>query len=193
MLKKVASKAHNALQVTDQLATVRPLKLLNYISSMVGNKNAKLDATAVADPDAGYQNGYTLLFPDMDKYIISKTLFDYYRDEIIRVNLELLLCNNTVTVSRQMPIINNQGGVNGSVNTVIYDNLACKILPLTSDKDKVDDVFLNNYAIYIPILNPVEINDKLQFEHTYNVAKANGVRQVTEGIIEVVFNRDTRW
>lgn len=193
MLKKVASKAHNSLQVTDQLATVRPLKLLNYISSMVGNKNAKLDATAVADAEAGYQEGYTLTFPDNSKYIISKILYDYYNTEIIRANIEMLLCNNTVTISRQMPIINNQGGVNGHVDTIIYADLPCKIIPLSSDKDKLDDVLLNNYVIYLPILNPVEINDKLQFEHSYNIAKANGVRPVTEGIIEATFNRDTRW
>ena len=193
MLKRVASKAHNTLKVTDQTLTDRPLKLLNHISSMVSNKNAKLDATAVADSDAGYQVGYTLTFPDNDKYIISKILHDYYGTEVIRANLEMLLCNNLVTISRQMPVLNNQGGVKGHVDTILYDRLPCKILPLSEDKDKTDDIFLNNYVIFMSILNPIEIDDRLQFAHTYNIAKANGVKTVSEGIIEVLFNRDTRW
>lgn len=193
LLDKVASKAHNSINVVDQLGTTRPLKLLNHISSSVSNRHAKLDGTAVADMQAGYQNGYSLTFPDSDVYIISRIIHDYYKGIVIRANLELILCNNIVTITRQTPQLNNQGGVIGHVDTILYDSLPCKIIPVSEDKDKQFDVLLNNYAIFIPTLNPVEVNDKLQFLHTYNVAKANGVKTVTEGLIEILFNRDERW
>jgi hypothetical protein len=190
---RVAAKAHNALKVTDQTGTIRPLKLLNHVSSSVANKHAKLDGTAVADPDAGYQNGYTLAFPDLNHYIISRIVHEYYKEAIIRASLELILCNNTVTILRQVPVLNNQGGVKGHVDAPIYTDLPCKIIPMSEDKDKQDDVFLNNYILFLPITNPIEVNDKLQFGHSFLIAKANGVKDVSEGLIEVLFNRDTRW
>jgi hypothetical protein len=188
LLKKVAAKAHNSIQVTDNNNVTRPLKLLsNFV------RQAKLDALAVSDPEAGYQYGYTLTFPNNEKYIVSRIIEDYYRNEQIRVNIELLICNNTVTISRQVVQSNNQGGVLGHIETILYTGLACKVVPQAQLQDKLDDVFLGRYVVMIPILNPVEVGDKLQFLHTYNVAKVEGIRNTTEGLLELSFDRDLRW
>lgn len=189
MLTAVAARAHNAIQVTDSLGVVRPLKKLNYVFA----GGTKQDAVAVADPQAGYQNGDTLTFPDLHIYIISKITHDYYQDTLIRANLEMVLCNNTVTISRQVVQSNNQGGVSGHVDTVLYADLPCKIIPAELEEDKAGDVYLNNYVIFLPNTKPIEVGDKLQFAHSYSVGKAEGIKLSTLGLQEISFDRDFRW
>lgn len=189
MLKKVAARAHNAIQVTDSLGNIKPLKKLNYVFAG-GTKQA---AIAVVDPDAGYENGDTLTFPDNTIYIVAKITHDYYKAEILRHTLELVLCNNAITVTRQVVMPNNQGGVAGHVDTVLYTSLPCKIFPAELSEDKTDDVYLNKYIVFIPSTKPIEINDKLQFAHTYSVGKAEAIKLSTLGLQEVYFDRDFRW
>jgi hypothetical protein len=189
MLTKVAAKAHNSLTVTDELGNIKTLKKLNYVFA----GGSKQDAVAVADKLAAYKNGDTLLFPDNNYYIVGKITEDFYKAEIIRNNLELILCNNRVTVSRQVVVSNNQGGVSGHADTVLYDSLPCKIIPAALEDDKTSDVYLNNYVIYLPSSKPIEIGDKLQFAHTYNIGKAEGIKLPTLGLQEISFDRDFRW
>jgi hypothetical protein len=189
MLLRVAAKAHNTIQVTDSLGNTKPLKKLNYLFS----GGVKQDVVAVADNIAGYQVGDTLTFPDLTICIVSKIVKDYYKDTIIRVNLELILCNNSVTISRQTVQLNNQGGVSGHVDTILYTDMPCKIVPISLVEDKVNDVYLNKYTIYIPSTKPIEIGDKLQFAHSYNLGKAESVKLPTLGLQEISFDRDFRW
>lgn len=189
LLKKVAAKAHNSTVVTDDLGALKPLKKLNYVFA----GGTKQDAVAVADPEAGYVNGNTITFPDNKKYIVSKITEDYYLDIKIRAVLELVLCNNTVTVVRQIVQSNNQGGVLGHVDSIIYSDLPCKIIPLELKEDKTDDVFLNSYVIYLPSYKPVEVGDKLLFGHTYIPSKVEAIKHTTLGIQEISFDRDFRW
>ena len=189
MLHKVAAKAHNSIQVTDSLGNIKPLKKLNYLFA----SSVRQDAIGVADPLAGYQNGDTLTFPDLDIYIVAKIINDYYKETLIRSNLELIRCNNSVTVSRQTVQLNNQGGVSGHVDTALYIDMPCKIVPVSLVEDKVNDVYLNKYAIYIPSTKPIEIGDKLQFAHSYNLGKAESIKLITIGLQEIHFDRDFRW
>lgn len=189
MLNNVAAKAHNAIQVTDALGVIRPLKKLNYVFA----GGVKQDAVAVADPTAGFQNGDILTFPDLHIFIVAKITHDYYKESLIRAVIEMILCNNFVTISRQVIQLNNQGGVSGHVDTILYDNLPCKIVPTSLVEDKVDDVYINKYTIFLPNTKPIEIGDKLQFAHSYNVGKAEGIRLTALGLQEVSFDRDFRW
>lgn len=189
LLKKVAAKAHNSTIVTDDFAVQKPLKKLNYVFA----GGTKQDAVAVADPEAGFVNGNTLTFPDNAKFIISKITEDYYLDVKIRAVLEMVLCNNSVTILRQTVQSNNQGGVLGHIDTPIYTDLPCKIIPLELKEDKVDDVYLNSYVIYLPSYKPIEVGDKLLFAHTYVPSKAEAIKHTTLGIQEISFDRDFRW
>jgi hypothetical protein len=191
MIERVAAKAHNAIQVTDELGVTRPLKLLNFLSS--GTRLARLDGQAVADPIAGYLPGMILIFPNNDTYIISRVTEDYYQDSLIRVVLELVLCNNNVTITRQVAQLNSQGGVIGHVDTAIYTTVPCKVIPLSQATDKLDDVLLQTYTVIFPSSKPVEINDKLQFATNYKPAKIEGIKSTTEGVNELTFDRDLRW
>lgn len=189
LLSKVAAKAHNAIQVTDSLGNVKSLKKLNYVFA----GGSKQDAVAVADPAANFQPGDVLTFPDNLIYIIARSTADYYKKEILRHELELVLCNNSITITRQVVQSNNQGGVAGHVDTPIYADMPCKIIPAELSEDKIDDVFLNKYIVYIPSVKPIEINDKLQFAHTYSVGKAEGIKRSLLGLQEVYFDKDFRW
>ena len=191
LIRKVAAKAHNSTKVVDSTGVTRPLKLLNFLSS--GTRLNRLDAVAVSDYAAGFLEGTTILFPDNDEYIISRITQDYYKNEFIRVNMELILCNNKVTITRQVVQSNNQGGVLGHVDTIIYADVPCKVIPATAVADKVDDVLLSSYVVIIPSLAVIDINDQLQFAHTYKVGKIEGIKIVTEGAQELVFDRDLRW
>lgn len=191
MLLKVAARAHNAIVVTDSLGTTRPLKVLNYLSG--GLRQTRLDAGAVADPQAGYTEGMQLTFPDNSIYLVSRTTDDYYKNDIIRTNIELVKSNNKVTVLRQVALTNSQGGVKGHVDTAVYSDLPCKIIPFSQTQDKTDDVLLSTYVVMIPSVCPVQINDRLQFLHTYNVAKVEGIKSVVGGLLELTFDRDLRW
>ena len=189
LLNRVAAKAHNAIQVVDDTNTTRPLKKLNFV--WAGGKLQ--DAVAVTDPQAGFLVGQILTFPDNLIYIVAKITDDFYHTVQIRANLELVLCNNTVTISRQMPQSNNQGGISGHVDTIVYQDLPCKVINLDSSVDKLNDVNLNKYAVYIPITKPVEVGDKLQFAHSYGVSKVEGIKEPTLGLFELAFDRDLRW
>lgn len=191
LIKRVAAKAHNATLVTDELGTVRPLKLLNYLGG--GTRTARLDAVAVADIEALYQNGMILTMPSNQHYIISRITEDYFKTVLIRANLELVLCNNHVTISRQIVQSNNQGGVSGHIDTILHSGIPCKVIPTSQVADKVDDVLLQTYTVMISSMKPVEIGDRLQFDTTYNVAKIEGIKMVTEGLAELIFDRDLRW
>lgn len=191
LIKRVAAKAHNALQVTDEAAYVRPLKLLNFLGG--GTRTNNLDAVAVTDVDAGYLPGMVLTFPSNEKYIVSRKIDDFFKAQLIRSNLELILANNTVTISRQVTQSNNQGGVIGHIDTIIHDSIACKVIPTTQSADKHGDVLLQSYMVLISSARPVEINDKLQFAFSYNVAKIEGIKQITEGLLQLMFDRDLRW
>ena len=189
LLKKVAAKAHNSIIVTDDLGVTRPLKKLNFVWA----GGTKQDTVAVADPASGFIVGRYITFPDNLLYLIAKITDDYYKEEKIRSNLELVICDNAVTISRQAVQSNNQGGISGHIDTIVYDTLPCKVINISQTTDKQDDVQLLTYAMYISSLKPLDINDKLQFAHSYNVAKAEGIRLVTPGLLEVTFDRDLRW
>ena len=189
MIARVAAKAHNAIDVTDWLGSIKPLKKLNYVFA----GGSKQDAIAVADPTAGYVESNILTFPDNKIYIVAKVTHDFFKAEVIRHTLELVLCNNTVTITRQIVQSNNQGGVLGHVDTELYANIPCKIIPAELSEDKIDDVFLNKYIVYFPSNMPIEINDKLQFAHTYSVGKAEGIKLSTLGLQEIYFDKDFRW
>lgn len=189
LLKKIASKAHNAIIVIDDLGASKVLKKLNFVWA----GGVKQDTVAVADPEAGFSTGRYLTFPDNVVYLVSKITTDYYKEEPIRDNLELVICDNNVTVFRQTVQSNNQGGVIGRVDTVVYDLLPCKVINVNRTQDKIDDVQLLSFAVFISSLKPVSVGDKLQFAHSYNVAKVESSRLVTPGIFEVTFDREPRW
>lgn len=189
LLKKIASKAHNAIIVIDDLGASKVLKKLNFVWA----GGVKQDTVAVCDPEANFSIGRYLTFPDNDIYLVAKITRDYYKKISIRDNLELILCNNNVTVSRQTVQSNNQGGVIGRIDTVIYDLLPCKIINVARTQDKADDVQLLSYAVLISSLKPVSVGDRLQFAHSYNVAKVESSRLITPGVLEVTFDREPRW
>jgi hypothetical protein len=191
MIKRIADKAGVEMTAKDQNKITRKFKLLN--TAYLGIRKLHTDQQGVARPDSGIESGTILTLANAESLIVSTSTNDYHRGEIIRFALDLVECNNFVTVTRSVVNKTSQGGIAGHTDTVLYRGVPVKIGTILQIRDTDNDASVSQFGMLLSTKFPVIQGDSLSFDKHYEDAKVEGVKLNYEGIYEITFDRDPRW
>lgn len=191
MLFSIANKAGQEIAALDQAGVQQKFKLLN--TQYLGIRKLHTDVQGVTPAVSGIVNGTILTMPNGDQLTVSMVTVDYYRGKPIRNSLDMVENNNRVTVIRQTVTKSFQGGITGKTDATIYTNVPVKIGTVLQVRDLRNDTTDSQFGMLLSVLYPVKIGDRLEFQHTYEPAKVEGIKLNYEGIYEISFDKDPRW
>ena len=191
MLKRIAKKANMEMSAVDQDAVTRYFKLLN--TTYMGIRKLHTDQLGVANLDSGIEAGSILTLLDGSSLIVSTLTTDYYEGEAIRLVIDLVETNNTLTIIRPTPILSPQGGVIGKNDVEIAALVPVKVGTILQTKDKTNDSTTSQFGMLLSTKYQIAFGDILQFSSHYADAKIEGIKLNFEGVYEVAFDKDPRW
>lgn len=190
MIERVVSKACRQMTVRDLLNRSHDLKVLNFTSA--GVSTWKLDRQCIVDTNTKIDAGEVLILADA-VLLVGHKQGDYFRGRLIRYTLDCVEANNKVTVIRQIPASNTQGGISGHTDSTIHTALPCKVGHAEDKLNRELDVDLIRYSMLVSSRYAIEINDTLIFDHGFTASKVQGITLLSSGLSEVTLSRDTRW
>ena len=191
MIHKIANKAGIEQIVKDQNKITRRFKLLNI--AYMGIRKLHTDQTGVATVDSGIEAGSILTLPRGENLIVSVVVTDYHRGNPIRLTLDLVECNRTVTVIRQTVTKTPQGGIAGHSDETLYRCIPVKIGTVLQIRDTDNDASVSQFGMLLSTKYPVKQGDRLVFDAHYEDAKVESIKLNYEGIYEITFDKDPRW
>lgn len=177
--------------VVDQNKITRRFKLLN--TAYLGIRKLHTDQQGVANPDSGIEAGTILFLPGGERLTVSTLTADYHRGQVIRYALDLVECNNNVTVIRPTITKTPQGGIAGRTEVPLYRGVPVKIGTILQIRDTDNDATVSQFGMLMSSKFPVKQGDMLIFDSHYENAKVEGIKLNYEGIYEIAFDKDPRW
>lgn len=190
MLKRIANKMNKYQTAATLTGAAVPFKLLNHMEG--GSASLRLDALAYTIPDSGIRAGEILTVSNGYIYSVVKVIGDYYKSEVIRNNLFLILNNNTITVTRPTPTM-VQGRATGSSDVVIYAAIPCKTGTVSLAIHPELQTGVQKFIVLLSSLYPVQKGDKLAFGKLYESGVVEAIKIVEDGMTEITFDKDPRW
>jgi hypothetical protein len=191
MLARIAKNAGLEMRVVDQDGTPCAFKLLN--TQYVGIRKLHTDVQGMTPPQTVITDGTIIKHYSGNTWTVSAVTPDFYKGRLIRNALDLVENNNTVSVIRQTTLPNGQGGILGKSEETIYENIPVKIGTILQIRDEKFDSTDSQFGMLLSSKFPVKHGDRLEFGHTYQPAKVEGIKHNYTGVYEIAFDKDPRW
>ncbi len=192
MLSAIVSKATSKLEVTDLDNTKHKLKVLNFTAS--GTRTSKLDRQCIADIKSTIVVGAELKINTDTILVVSYKQADWYRGKLIRYVLDCIDTNQVIDIYRNSLTKSQQGGLKSQQDAIVYSSVPVKIGLYEAPEAKDININMPKYVMYLSIRYNLMQGDRIVVsDTTFEVAKVNSFLHVTPGLMEVRFDKDSRW
>lgn len=191
MLKRVVSKAYNALTVYDSTGMSHGVKINKYEA---GSERAlRADREILVDADTQLVEGDVL---DLEycQYILSRKDPEYFRGRIIRYVFDAILATHKFNVIRTTLTKTDQGGLKGKSDAVVLRGVFGKITVKSNVQDEKLETYKTQYVLLVSAKAAIQVGDRLSTtESSMQAVRVESVARREPGLNEILLDQDPRW